>query len=66
MRGISTTNKCGFQIDKFWCEYFQPDHPMPDDDERDSDHDERDSDHDERDLDEGPDEMFRFIKVMKP
>ena len=45
-------NKCGFQIDQFWCEYFQPDHPMPDDDERDPD--------------EGPDEMFRFIKVMQP
>ena len=28
-------NKCGFQIDQFWCEYFQPNHPMPDDDERD-------------------------------
>ena len=45
-------NKCGFQIDQFWCEYFQPDNPMPD--------------ADERDPDEGPDEMFRFIKVMKP
>ena len=45
-------NKCGFQIDQFWCEYFQPNHPMPDDDERNPD--------------EGPDEMFRFIKVMKP
>ena len=45
-------NKCGFQIDQFWCEYFQPDHPMPD--------------ADERDPDEGPNEMFRFIKVMKP
>ena len=45
-------NKCGFQIDQFWCEYFQPDHEMPDEDERDPD--------------EGPDEMFRFVKVMKP
>ena len=45
-------NKCGFQIDQFWCEYFQPDHEMPDDDERDPA--------------EGPDEMFRFIKVIKP
>ena len=44
-------NKCGFQIDQFWCEYFQPDHEMPDDDEHDPD--------------EGPNEMFRFIKVMK-
>ena len=44
-------NKCGFKIDQFWCEYFQPERPMPDDDEH--------------DLDEGPDEMFRFIKVMK-
>ena len=44
-------NKCGFQIDQFWCEYFQPDHEMPEDDKQDSD--------------EGPDEMFRFIKVMK-
>ena len=45
-------NKCGFQIDQFWCEYFQPEHDMPD--------------ADERDPDEGPGEMFRFIKVMKP
>ena len=44
-------NKCGFHIDEFWCEYFAPSHPMPDDDE-------------ERNPDEGPDEMFRFIKVM--
>ena len=44
-------NKCGFQIDQFWCEYFQPEHDMPD--------------ADERNPDEGPDEMFRFIKVMK-
>ena len=44
-------NKCGFQIDQFWCEYFQPEHKIPDDDERDPN--------------EGPDEMFRFIKVMK-
>ena len=47
-------NKCGFKIDQFWCEYFQPDHGAPDEDE----------DFD-RDPDEGPDEMFRFIKVMK-
>ena len=44
-------NKCGFQIDEFWCEYFEPTHEMPDDDEHDSD--------------EGPDEMFHFVKVMK-
>ena len=44
-------NKCGFQIDEFWCEHFRPDHPMPDEDEHDPD--------------EGPDEMFHFIKVMK-
>ena len=44
-------NKCGFQIDQFWCEYFDPGHEMPDEEERDSN--------------EGPDEMFRFIKVMK-
>jgi hypothetical protein len=44
-------NKCGFQIDQFWCEYFTPDHAMPDDDEHDPD--------------EGPDEMFRFVKIMK-
>ena len=42
-------NKCGFQIDEFWCEYFAPTHPMPNDEEH----------------DEGPDEMFHFIKVMK-
>ena len=43
-------NKCGFKIDQFWCEYFQPTHEMPDDD---------------HDPNEGPDEMFRFIKIMK-
>ena len=43
-------NKCGFQIDQFWCEYFQPEHKLPDDEES---------------FDEGPDEMFRFIKIMK-
>ena len=41
-------NKCKFKIVEFWCEYFTPEHPMPD-----------------QDHDEGPDEMFRFIKVMK-
>ena len=45
-------NKCGFKIDQFWCEYYQPDHGMPEDEEYDPD--------------EGPDEMFRFIKQMKP
>ena len=44
-------NKCGFQIDQFWCEYFQPNHKLPD--------------NDESDPDEGPEEMFRFVKVMK-
>ena len=44
-------NKCGFHIDQFWCEYFRPDHEMPDDEERGPE--------------EGPDEMFRFVKVMK-
>ena len=44
-------NKCGFQADQFWCEHFIPDHLMPDEEERDPD--------------EGPDEMFRFVKVMK-
>ena len=44
-------NKCGFQIDQFWCEYFRPDHEMPDGEEQDPG--------------EGPDEMFRFVKVMK-
>ena len=45
-------NKCGFQIDQFWCEYFQPSDPMIDEEEHDPD--------------EGPDEMFHFVKVMKP
>ena len=36
----------------FWCEYFKPEHEM--------------FDAEEQDPDEGPDEMFRFIKVMKP
>lgn len=42
-------NKCGFQIDEFWCEYFKPTEPMPDDERS----------------NEGPDEMFHFIKIMK-
>jgi len=41
-------NKCGFQIDEFWCEYFRPAEPMPEDSHQ----------------EEGPDEMFHFIKVM--
>ena len=45
-------NKCGFHIDQFWCEYFTPTHEAPPDGEH-------------GDTDEGPDEMFRFIKVMK-
>ena len=44
-------NKCGFQIDQFWCEYFSPTHDAPD--------------AEEYDPEEGPDEMFRFIKMMK-
>ena len=45
-------NKCGFQIDQFWCEFFHPEHEIFEDKKHDSN--------------EGPDEMFRFIKVMKP
>ena len=44
-------NKCGFKIDQFWCAYFRPEHPMPDEEELDPH--------------EGPDEMFHFTKVMK-
>ena len=44
-------NKCGFKIDEFWCEYFQPTHSVPDDEDLDPN--------------EGPDEMFHFVKVMK-
>ena len=44
-------NKCGFQIDQFWCEHFAPTQKMPDDEECDPN--------------EGPDEMFHFVKVMK-
>ena len=44
-------NKCGFHIDEFWCEYFRHEHEVSYDEEHSSD--------------EGPDEMFRFIKVMK-
>lgn len=43
-------NKCGFVIDRFWCEFFKPDFEIPD----------------VAPEDEGPDEMFRFIKIMKP
>ena len=42
-------NKCGFVIDRFWCEYIKPDFEIPDGAPE----------------DEGPDEMFRFIKVMR-
>ena len=45
-------NKCGFQIDEFWCAYFQPTEEIPDEGFN-------------EDPDEGPDEMFHFIKVMK-
>ena len=44
-------NKCGFQIDQLWCEYFQPEAEMPDGEAHDPN--------------EGPDEMFHFVKVMK-
>ena len=43
-------NKCGFKIDEFWCEHYQPQREPLDE---------------ECDHDEGPDEMFHFIKVMK-
>ena len=43
-------NKCGFKADQFWCKYFKPEHESCDD---------------EYVQNEGPDEMFRFIKVMK-
>ena len=49
-------NKCGFKIDEFWCEYFTPEH---------RDGDEEGCDDGESCPDEGPDEMFRFVKVMK-
>ena len=42
-------NKCGFQADEFWCAYFKPTETVPDDIPD----------------DEGPDEMFRFVKIMK-
>lgn len=41
-------NKCGFQIDQFWCEYFGPEHEMSYDEHCASG--------------EGPGEMFRLIK----
>lgn len=44
-------NKCRFKIDEFWCEYFRPDHEMPEEEHEDHG--------------DGPDEMFHFIKVMK-
>jgi hypothetical protein len=31
-------NKCGFHIDQFWCEHFQPDHEMPDGDKNEGPH----------------------------
>ena len=44
-------NKCGFKITEFWCEYFKPDNDLQ---------------IDEQCPDEGPDEMFKFVKIMKP
>ncbi len=43
-------NKCGFSAVEFFCEYHEDPNPAPD---------EIENGHDE-----GPDEMFRFIKVM--
>ena len=43
-------NKCGFQIVEFECAYHPIGHPHDDD---------------AHDPNEGPDEMFRFLKVMK-
>ena len=45
-------NKCGFHITEFFCEYNKDPHPMPQEEMKEHD-------------DEGPDEMFRFIKVME-
>ncbi len=42
-------NKCGFCATEFWCEYKKAP-PMPDAPD---------------DFDEGPDEMFKFVKIMK-
>ncbi len=44
-------NKCGFHVTEFWCEYNKD--PNMKDQELGND------------LEEGPDEMFKFIKVMK-
>ena len=44
-------NKCGFKIDEFWCEYFEPPHGKPQEDEQDPG--------------EGPDEMLHFVKVIR-
>ena len=43
-------NKCGFQATEFWCEYFKSEFSIDDED---------------HDPNEGPDEMFKFIKIMK-
>ena len=44
-------NKCGFHAVEFWCAHNPPKHEEPE--------------ADGHDHDEGPDEMFRFIKVIK-
>ncbi len=44
-------NKCGFSAVEFFCEYHEDPNPAPE---------EIEDGHDE-----GPDEMFRFIKIMK-
>ena len=44
-------NKCGFRIDQFWCEHFQPHRDVSDDSIPNPD--------------DGIDEMFRFVKVMR-
>lgn len=46
-------NKCGFQIDRFWCGHCKPSEDNLGQEEA------------EAGEDEGPCEMFRFIKVMK-
>ena len=47
-------NKCGFNAVEFFCEFHNDPH-APDESESGTD----------AGKDEGPDEMFRFIKVMK-
>ena len=57
-------NKCGFHIVEFF-NAFNVDPNCPEEDRPEEDRPEEDRPEEDRHDDEGPDEMFRFMKIMK-